>query len=302
MDKFLSSHVAFADESYTTAERFRSVAAITLDNSNKETITKAFSLIVEESGIEEFKWKNLRQARERFAAIKIIDKTIILALNWQLRVDVLIWDTYDYRHQIQGRDDIANLQRMYYHLFKNVLINRWSSQSTWGLFPDENSALKWSTVQDYLDKTGLSIRTEKSMFDEEPFNLRLSRDFKVTQIEAVSSELEVLCQVADFYAGVGAFSYSAYPKYNQWLEIKGGQLPLGIFPIETLTLSNRDRERFLVIKYLNDVCKKKKLGVSLKTRKGFRTFNPKFPINFWMYEPQNPEDKAPTNKSKFIEY
>jgi hypothetical protein len=36
------------------------------------------------------------------------------------------------------------------------------------------------------------------------------------------------------------------------------------------------------------------LGVSLKTHGGLRTLQPANRINFWWYEPQSPEDKAPT--------
>jgi hypothetical protein len=289
-----ASHIAYADESYYTDERFRSVAVVTLESSDREAFSKTFRALLDDSGIDEFKWNKLRQARERFAAIKLIDEAIRLAANQQLRVDVLIWDIHDSRHQIQGRDDTANFQRMYYHLFKNVLLRRWPSQSTWNLFPDENSALGWTTVQDYLDTAGISIEIASSLFDEKPFSIRLSRDFQIVQIEEVSSTLEPICQVADLFSGIGAYSHTAFSRYNQWLDSENGQLLLGIDTHEILSLSNSERERFRIMKYLDDKCKACRFRVSLKTAKGFKTFDPKFPINFWPYEPQHPEDKAPT--------
>ena len=43
-----------------------------------------------------------------------MDFVIEQALQGALGEDVLTWDTEDSRHKIKGRDDIANLQRMYY--------------------------------------------------------------------------------------------------------------------------------------------------------------------------------------------
>jgi len=62
---------------------------------------------------------------------------------------------------------------------------------------------------------------------------------------------------------------------------------------DTEKLSNGDKNRCEVMNYLNRLCKKYKLTVSLDTFNGFRTFNPKKPVNFWLYEPQHPDDKAP---------
>jgi hypothetical protein len=289
-----SSHVAYADESYYTGERFRSIAVVTFENSNKGTFSKLFRSLLEESNVTEFKWNKLRQARERFAAIKLIDKSIELAISNQLRVDVVIWDTHDSRHQVEGRDDIANLQRMYYHLFRNVLLKRWPSNSTWYLFPDENSALDWVAVQDYLDTAGLTLEVTPNLFEKRPFHIRLSRDFKIHSINEVSSASETVGQVADLFAGIGAYSHSAFVKYNKWLSNLGGQLSMELFPNENLRLSNSEKERFAVMKHLDDTCKDCKLRVSLKSAKGFKTFDPNFPINFWPYEPQHSDDKAPT--------
>lgn len=294
MNMSLASHIAFADESYYTDERFRSVAVVTLESSNMDAFSKTFREILNDSGINEFKWNKLRQARERFAAMKLIDKSVRLAANQQLRVDVLIWDTHDSRHQVQGRDDIANFQRMYYHLFKNVLLKRWPSQSIWNLLPDENFALDWITVHDYLDTAGISIEITNSLFDEKPFSIRLSQDFQIIQIKEVSSTLEPVCQVVDLFAGIGAYSHTAFSKYSHWLDSENGQLRLEIDIHEILSLSNSERERFKIMKYLDDKCKTRRFHVSLKTANGFKTFDPKFPINFWPYEPQHPEDKAPT--------
>jgi hypothetical protein len=132
----LPTHIAYSDESYQTGSRYRSIAVITLDTLHDKAITETFRDVLQDSGVKEFKWERLRQARERFAALKMLDKMIELSTEQKLRVDTLIWDTHDHRHQILRRDDIGNLQRMYYHLFKNVLQRRWPTGGTWQLCPE----------------------------------------------------------------------------------------------------------------------------------------------------------------------
>ncbi|MBC7249932.1 MAG: DUF3800 domain-containing protein, partial [Anaerolineae bacterium] len=167
------THVAYSDESFYNRGRYRSIAMVTLEADSSEPFSRSVRRLLDESEVKEFKWQKLRQARERFAAQKLVDFVIEKALLGILRVDVLTWDTEDSRHKIQGRDDIANLQRMYYHLFKDAL-KRWPGDSTWRLYPDENSALDWETVRDYLDMAGLSLRLEPQT--PSLFRIRLSHE------------------------------------------------------------------------------------------------------------------------------
>ncbi|GIV88749.1 MAG: hypothetical protein KatS3mg055_1267 [Chloroflexus sp.] len=286
-----STHIAYADESYYTKERYRSIAVVTFAAEHHDPIKRSFKECILSSGLKEFKWTKLRQARERFAALKIINTAIGLAVGKKLRIDVLIWDTQDDRHRIRGRDDIANLERMYYHLFKNVLQRRWPSESKWYLFPDENSALDWATVQDYLDSAGLTVSDSTNLFDQRPFSIRVSRDFQIMHIQEVTSASEPICQVADLFAGIGAYSYLAYSRYTDWLSTEQDRLSVGLDV--NVKLSNSECERFLVIKYLNECCKHHKLRVGFSSSRGFRTYDPRFPVNFWLYAPQHSDDKAP---------
>jgi len=290
------THIAYSDESYQTGSRYRSIAVITLDTVNENAITLSFRDILQESNIREFKWEKLRQARERFAALKMLDKTIELSTQGSLRVDVLVWDTHDHRHQVPGRDDVANLQRMYYHLFKNVLQHRWPAGSTWRLCPDENTALDWATIHDYLDTAGVEIKVNGNLFSG-GFRLRLEKDFRVLQIAEACSAETPLCQLADLFGGLGAFSYLAYERYDSWLSAQSRQmqLELGLASLNPEP-GKSDWERFAVMKHLDDECKRRKMRVGLKSSRGFQTHDPRQPINFWLYEPQHPEDKAPVKR------
>ncbi|KPL77754.1 hypothetical protein [Bellilinea caldifistulae] len=292
----VATHIAYADESYYTKERYRSIAVVTFAAENHDKIKQTFRECIESSEIREFKWAKLRQARERFAAFKIIDVAIRLAVCNHLRIDVLIWDTQDSRHQIRGRDDIANIERMYYHLFKNVLQHRWPSESRWYLFPDQNSALDWASVQDYLDSAGLTISINTDLFGQQPFSIRLLHEFQILQIREVVSAKEPICQVADLFAGIGAYSYLTHSRYMSWLPTEQGQLTFEFGSNTNVSLSNSERERFCVIKYLNERCKNHRLRVGLTSSRGFKTYDPRFPVNFWLYEAQRSNDKAPVKE------
>jgi len=207
---------------------------------------------------------------------------------------VLVWDIQDSRHAIVGRNDIANLQRMYYHLFRNVLRARWPNEAIWRLHPDEHTAIDWETIEDYLGAVSMRIEAERSLLTGGKFRLRIRQEFGIDDITPSKSRERPLLQLADLFAGLAVFSREKFNEYQVWLRSASGQTLL--FEDETLASdpSRRTRERFRVLKILDEECKRRKLGVSLKTRCGLWTPNPENPINFWMYEPQHDEDKAPT--------
>jgi len=289
------SHIGFADESYWNTGRFRSLGLVTtsLVKDNYLKLEDNLSELLHKSGIQEFKWKNLRRCKERFAAIEMSRFAIENALAGKLRVDVLIWDTHDSRHDVPGRDDIANLQRMYYHLFLNVLRARWPNNAIWRLHPDEHTALNWETVRDFLEANNTNFEVVNSLFSAEGFKLRLRQEFAIEEIQQVSSEEYHLLQLADFFAGLAVFSRDKFDEYLNWLQVNS--LNPSLFGKEEATRepSGSEKERFQVLKWFDDACKQSQLGVSLKTKRGLWTPDPRNPINFWLYKPQHPEDKAP---------
>ncbi|MBI2862328.1 MAG: DUF3800 domain-containing protein [Chloroflexi bacterium] len=284
------SHEAYGDESSYNQGRYRSIAVVTVEARSSADFNQAIASLLCESGLGEFKWVNVRQARDRFAAQKILHFVIDQALNRALRVDVLLWDVEDARHKIKGRDDIANLQRMYHHLFKNAL-RRWSGDNTWTLCPDQNSALDWKRQQDYLDLADLPLGVDNQ--NRDLFRNRLRNEFRIHQVVEADSRKTPLCQVADLFAGLAVFSWSSFSAYCFWENQQHGQSRLP-FDEQSSTLTKTQRERCPVLQYLDSECKAHKLGVSLREKQGLWTPNPVNPINFWHYEPQRIEDRAPT--------
>lgn len=287
------SHIGFADESHWNSGRFRAIGLVTLPLSAFDAHHRELIQHLKASGVREFKWKKLNGAKDRFAAQKLFDFAIEAASKGTLRVDVLIWDTQDSRHRIKGRDDIANLQRMYYHLFHNVLRERWPNDAIWRLHPDEHTAMDWNTVQDCLEHVANRLEMERLLFTMGQFRDRLRREFMLEEIQPVRSPEQPMLQLADLFAGIAVFSRDQFDAYQKWLAANGPQLELFDDQNDAPDASRISRERFLVLKYLDDACKKNKLGVSLNRKRGLWTPKPKNPLNFWMYEPQHPEDKAP---------
>ncbi len=308
------THVGFADESYWNIGRYRSLGLVTASVGLVDRLQGDLKRLLDESGVAEFKWKNLDGAKERLAAIKMCEFAIENAIARKLRVDVLIWDIQDSRHNVPGRDDIANLQRMYYHLFRNVLRARWPNDAVWRLYPDEHTALDWETVRECLEKVSVTVQRERSLSTGGEFRIRLRREFGIEEIRPIRSDQHLLyatrylphsseirpirsdqhplLQLADLFAGLAAFSHEQFGDYQEWLRAISSQQSL-FNQAGSINPSRSSRERYQVLNRFDTLCKQHKLGVSLRKRRGLLTPDPNKPINFWLYEPQRPEDKAP---------
>ena len=94
------THVGFADESYWNSGRFRSLGMVTLSLDYLDALNSEARRLLDESSVQEFKWKKIDGAKERFAAEKLCRFAVDKASAGQLRVDVLIWDIEDSRHKI----------------------------------------------------------------------------------------------------------------------------------------------------------------------------------------------------------
>ena len=291
------THLAYADETLHNMGRYRGIGLISLRYEHLESLCIALQSLLHESGITELKWQKLDGAKYRFAALKILHCTVKSACAGLLRADVLTWDIQDSRHTVRGRDDSANLQRMYYHLFKNVLLTRWPDGSIWRLCPDEHTGMKWAEVEDFLGKTSTQFEVRCDLFTQGRFSARLKQEFGIEQIMPCQSHQEPIIQMADLLVGLAVYSRISYDRYEQWNR-EHTQQP-SLFSIHTkiaVPLSRSDHERCRVLSEFDAMCKRRKLGVSLKTNRGLKTFDPANPINFWWYEPQHEGEKAPVKE------
>jgi len=292
------SHVGFSDESNWNIGRSRSLGLVTVPVAYLDQIERKLWQILEGSGVSEFKWKKLGGAKGRFAAMKMCKLAIDEVNSGHMRIDVLIWDIQDSRHNVQGRDDIENLQRMYYHLFRNVLRTRWPDEAIWRLIPDEHTAIEWETIKDYLDDASERIIVEHSLMTKGTFRFRLLQEFSLEEVVPGKSSEQPLIQLADLFAGLAVFSREKFNEYQTWQRNYTSQAAIFDDTSDRVGSSYSSKERFKVLRFLNDECKKRKLGVSLESKKGLWTPDPRRPINFWLYVPQHSDDKAPVKRRR----
>ena len=282
-------YCAYSDESYITANQYRSIATFSFPKNRHNEIDSELRNILGKSNVKEFKWQKLRNAKNRFCAEEFINFLMDQLFKLDLRIDVLIWDTQDSRHKIQGRDDSANFERMFFHLLKNVMKKR-EKNSKWYVFPDEKQDIDWYNVQQCLANVGKWREYIKGLFLNE-----LSEPFyHIKSFKQVESYYEPCAQMADLFAGLAVFSKTKYARYKSWCEINDPQMCL--FDVgEDIAFSNKEKQRFKILSKCANGFKAKKLGVSLETKGCLCTFDPTRPINFWHYIPQQAYDKAPVH-------
>jgi hypothetical protein len=283
-------YIAFADES-GTGERLTSIASFSFRSDALPAINDQVKGLLAESDVREFKWQKLKNAKYRLCAVKLLDAVWSLIGTTDARIDVLVWDNQDTRHAILGRDDTANFGRMFFHLQSHVLKKR-PSNSIWKLFPDEKVEIDWDTVRKCLSAVGRRME-----FVESPLFGGFFKDphYSIDDFRQVQSYQQPCCQIADLFAGLAVFSRTHYDSFERWISRATN---LGLWDEETLPLSNRMENRFRILQHFNSGCKSRRLGVSLITRRCLYTPLPSNPINFWHYEPQHEQDKAPTRNDQ----
>lgn len=169
----------------------------------------AINEILFEANIKEFKWEKLKGHMYYRCGKKFIHVIFRNIFDFNLRADTITWDTHDSRHKIRGRDDIANYERMFFHLLNNSMKRR-PKGSIWHIRPDVLGAIDWDTVRDCLYNVGKRREYRNSIFGEfftEPY-------FRVVSFKEKHSHEEVLIQVPDLFSGLSVFSRAHYDKYR----------------------------------------------------------------------------------------
>lgn len=193
-------YVAFIDESPITDSRFCSLTPVSFPLRYYERLNDRLSEILRTSGVTEFGWAGLRNKKCFFCAEKLLTLTVENHAKYNLRVDVLVWDTHDSRHTVVGRDDMANHERMFFHLLKTSMKRR-ERKSTWYIYPDERNGIDWETTRECLSRVGETWKINKTLFG----CLFLDPFFTIKVFEEKDSAKEPLIQLADLFSGLAIF-------------------------------------------------------------------------------------------------
>jgi hypothetical protein len=230
-----------------------------------------------------FKWNKFNSMDKVNALKEFLRYLFRLMSNGKVHIHTIIWDIKDSRHDCLGRDDTENLSLMYYKLIKNFAEDKLKNGDTLTIYPDRNNSIDWSLIEEILPNDGI-YNTKELEYCTVGYS-------KVFIKESNTSE-NALIQIADIFAGLARTSHEDYDCYEKWLN--RGHTSLFGERINEIEISVKDEHRFKIYKFIDEYSKRKSWKVSLKTKKGFTTYkdNDK-PLNFWFYEPQHEEDKAP---------
>lgn len=229
-----------------------------------------------------FKWNKFNSKKKVNALKEFLEYLFGLMSRDIVHIITIIWDIHDSRHEILGRDDKENLSLMYYKLIKSFADDKLKNGDTLTIYPDQNNSIDWTLIEEILPKDGVYNTKELSFC-----TLCLTKVF----VKESNTSENALIQIADIFAGLARTSYEDYDKYDKWLN----QSQQSLFPDEekkSIDISVKDKHRFIIYQFIDVNSKHKSWSVSLKTNKGFRTYDKFKPLNFWFYIPQHEEDKA----------
>lgn len=287
---------AYSDESGIFRHRYQTIAVVSGPETVLAQLRSDLRGILSQNQINEVKFALIRTHRALIEAARAFSRCMVetSARIAAVRADVITWDMQDSRHAIQGRNSIANLERMYYKVLAHAA-RQWN-QVQWSFHPDKNSQVHWNEIADVLNRTRLAkpVANAQLPLDSE----HLDQFIELTSVEPLDSLREPLIQLADLLAGMARFMREEGHQCIQWLDSWGNkdQLALRHFLHAEGVLDETIRtkqNRFLLIGEFNAHCKRHRLGVSLRDKRCFWTPNPTNAINFWNYEPQHDYDKAP---------
>ena len=271
------THTAFSDESNYNSGPVRSVATITIEERERARVEQVVKEIIQTSGLKELKWKSLRSARDRFAALDVARFILSVAGDGKARIDAMSWRGAIPSDLKTQRAPVASLEVMYYHLFRTVFNRRWPVNSKWAVVADEQTGIDWNRLRELTNLTGWDPHFE---YDDTRLTITKRTNWAIESLSTARSEREPLIQVADLFAGLACYSRENSKRYWKWLKGRQQASLSG-----TSDVSSADRERFVYISEFNSALKGRNVDVALGYD-GFITLNPEVPINFWHYVPK----------------
>ena len=247
-------------------------------------------------------WKEINGDAKRTEAAKALLQTVVpIVTAGSLRIDVLHWSVTDPRHSVIGRDDKENLGIMYYKLLR--FVGRVTRTWMWEIHYHKGSEFDKRKVAEFLSNTtirSLSERCRSTIFEESYIDPDITFQFEK---EGYDCAIEPLGWVVDIFAGLAHFSRSNRLAVTSVLTQPGvtSAIQLNIEGFNT-NLSRGDAAKAQLLKYLKQLCTERSLRVSLRTKGFLWTTQPSLRINFWPYEPQHPDDKAPVRSREDAEH
>jgi hypothetical protein len=278
---------AFADDGYLPRhKRYWSIGLVSLPVSHIDEARSSLTARLPEN-IRKIEWKDIRGHRPKTqAAISYIAAVPALVKHCGLRADILTFDLHDTRHSLPGRDELANLQRMYYNVFRHAA--RVNGSKAWEFHPDKGSNINWDQLRAYLNQTGLIKKKVSQCLRLFPLD---NEKIRLESLEERSASEEPLLQLADLLAGIAYYSMHNPDLSRDVCRCPSQGEQTSIFTDDPSSLTNPETARFDLMLAANRAFAS--LGPDL-VKGYFSTKDPREPINFWLYRARREDDKAPT--------
>src|SRR6476620_3896132 len=133
----------FSDESgWEGDNQFGSLAKIVGEKGVQKRLNGDLAAALSRYRIRDFKFKRVNSFQKVEAAKELIEILMRFITAGEVGAYILVWDKKDSRHNVQGRCDISNLCRMYYHNLRSIK-RHWKVDCYWEFYPDEFSAIDW---------------------------------------------------------------------------------------------------------------------------------------------------------------
>jgi len=316
---FQPTHYAFSDESNWNNGRFRSVALVTTTTEHLSILNNGLTQILNDHNFaKEFKWSKLTEARKVDAANELLKFAFDNATHGHLKIATIIWDTNTewyktakientknsalIRKNLNDRGktvvkdfDELTLNQMYIYIYRCVLTKSWPSDSIWHVYPDEQNILVWETLQRFLNFSSPTVKTKRlSVPSPEGRNYEVfEHRFNVKQVTQAKSDQTPLIQLADLFAGLGAFVLNQAEHYQEpnTLQLNFDNASL---------LSRSSLQRFKVLSNFFQLSLIHQMNFDLFHLKELETHQPFHPITFWLYKPR--EQVGPDSSRKISGY
>src|SRR5262249_1650699 len=119
----------YSDESHYNYGAVRGVGAVSLRMADAERLSEELASLLHMSGVRELKWEKVRTARMAFAARKALVWALDRALDGELEIETLTWNTTTAEASRARRPSLATLREAYTTLLASVIARRATSSA-----------------------------------------------------------------------------------------------------------------------------------------------------------------------------
>lgn len=285
---------AFSDESGCFSKRYQSIGVVSGKNEHLASLREELARCLGGHKTKEVHFEEVRSHKPKVSAANdYVDTSVKYIAQGKVKIDVLCWDTQDSRHGVLRRDNVANLERMYFKILRNIS-EKWR-QDKWHFYPDKGSKLNWAEITSFLNKTRLNRKPQfLTLFHQEVNRIKFLEVIPRDSID------EPLIQLADLFAGMTCFSILRSYEYSEWQRSECQVLQSSLFShIPSGDHSRTSQNRFALLAKVYLLGKKYGLQISLPKDGYLRSFKKEAPLNFWHYHPKGSFDKAPVRTQVF---